>query len=292
MRSEVLEEMPEAIMEYFCEQVLKRDWPNCIHAYYFIKNAFQWMRKNSASSYKLYYISNDVENGTFIGILSRPEEEYPDVVVTYTCPGNEEQFRRMLFSTEYINWQKKPLFQAIPFRMKAIVETMIEEKGLKSKLYSNAVLKWMPADVAARLDYEIPEDVFIDQLGVDHIDFIYSLWSHSDVYPKSDLWDTVRLNIGLGVFNRHNGELLAWAMCGSYGGLSTLIVQPDYRGRGFGKLIVLAVTKVMGENGVSPHALINEKNKVSLGLFKNVGYVKHSTPLPYVVVEDPDTSGP
>jgi len=31
MRSEVLEEMPEAVMEYFCEQVLKRDWPNCIH---------------------------------------------------------------------------------------------------------------------------------------------------------------------------------------------------------------------------------------------------------------------
>lgn len=81
-------------------------------------------------------------------------------------------------------------------------------------------------------------------------------------------------------------------MCGSYGGLSTLIVQPDYRGRGFGKLVVLAVTKVMGEAGVSPHALINERNNVSLGLFKNVGYTKHSTPLPYVVVEDPDITGP
>ncbi|XP_060871160.1 uncharacterized protein LOC132945435 isoform X3 [Metopolophium dirhodum] len=250
------------------------------------------MRKNAASSYKLYYISNDVDNGTFIGILSRPEEGYPDLVVAYTFPGNEEQFQRMLFSTEYINWQKKPLFQAVPLRMKAIVETIIEEKGLKSKLYFNAVLKWMPADVAARLDYEIPDDVFIDQLSVDHIDFIYSLWTHSDVYPKSDLWDTVRFNIGLGVFSRLNGELLAWVMCGSYGGLSTLMVQPDYRGRGFGKLILLAVTKVMGESGVSPYGLINEKNKVSLGLFKNVGYVKHSTPLPCIEVEDPDSSGP
>jgi len=74
--------------------------------------------------------------------------------VTYTCPENEEQFRRILYSTEYINWQKKPLFQAIPFRMKSIVESMIVEKGLKSRLYSNAVLKWMPADEAARLDYE------------------------------------------------------------------------------------------------------------------------------------------
>lgn len=31
MRSEFLEEMPEEMMEYFCEQVLKSDWPNCIH---------------------------------------------------------------------------------------------------------------------------------------------------------------------------------------------------------------------------------------------------------------------
>jgi len=127
--------------------------------------------------------------------------------------------------------------------------------------------------------YRIPEDVFIDKLSVDHIDFIYSLWNNSDIYPKSDLWDTVRLNIGLGVFNRHNRELLAWAMCGSYGGLNTLEVHPDYRGRGFGKLIVLAVTKVMGENGVSPHALISEKNKVSLGLFENVGYTRPNIPV-------------
>jgi len=76
------------------------------------------------------------------------------VVVTYTCPGNEEQFRRILCATEFVNWQKKPLIQAIPFRMRSVVESIIEEKGLKSRLYSNAVLKWMPADEAARLDYE------------------------------------------------------------------------------------------------------------------------------------------
>lgn len=34
MRSEILEEMPEEMMEYFCEKVLKRDWPNCIHVSY------------------------------------------------------------------------------------------------------------------------------------------------------------------------------------------------------------------------------------------------------------------
>jgi len=119
---------------------------------------------------------------------------------------------------------------------------------------------------------------------VDHIDFIYSLWTHSDVYPKSDLWDTVRLNIGLGVFNRRNRELLAWAMCGSYGGLSTLEVHPDYRGRGFGKLIVLAITKVMGENGVSPHAIICEENQVSLGLFENVGYTRPNVPVVIILM--------
>lgn len=133
----------------------------------------------------------------------------------------------------------------------------------------------------------MPDDVFIDRLSVDHIDFIYSIWSHSDIYPKSDLWDTVRLNSGLGVFSRSNGELMAWAMCGSYGGLSTLHVQPEHRRRGFGKLITMAVTKLIGETNISPHALIGDKNLVSLGLFRSVGYVEHPVPAPCIMVENP-----
>lgn len=127
---------------------------------------------------------------------------------------------------------------------------------------------------------------------MDYIESIYSLWKIKDIYPKSELWDTVRLNTSLGVFSRHNGELLAWAMSGSYGGLCALIVRPEYRSRGFGKLIVMAVSKVMGEGGVSPHALIGENNKDSLGLFNNVGYLKHSTPLSNLVVEDPNSTAP
>ncbi|KAF0755114.1 N-acetyltransferase domain-containing protein [Aphis craccivora] len=61
----------------------------------------------------------------------------------------------------------------------------------------------------AEEDRKIPDNVFIGQLSVDHIDLIYSMWTHSDVYPKSDLWETVRLNIGLFAFSRHNGELFA-----------------------------------------------------------------------------------
>lgn len=60
----------------------------------------------------------------------------------------------MLFTTEHIDWEKKPLFQAVPLRMRSVVESIIEVKGLKGRLYSNAILKWMPADEAARLDYE------------------------------------------------------------------------------------------------------------------------------------------
>lgn len=79
-------------------------------------------------------------------------------------------------------------------------------------------------------------------------------------------------------------------MCGSYGGLCTLIVEPNYRGRGLGKLIVLAVTKEMGQSGIAPHALINMHNNLSLSLFKSVGYTKLPKKFPYILVADPDTS--
>lgn len=76
------------------------------------------------------------------------------MITTYTCPGNEEQFRRILSNTEFINWHKKPLFQVIPLRMKSIVESIIESKGLRPSLYFDAILHWMPANKAAQLDYE------------------------------------------------------------------------------------------------------------------------------------------
>lgn len=42
MGNEELNELPEELMEYFCEQVLKRDWPNSIPVstskFYVLKN--------------------------------------------------------------------------------------------------------------------------------------------------------------------------------------------------------------------------------------------------------------
>ncbi|XP_050437698.1 uncharacterized protein LOC126843929 [Adelges cooleyi] len=286
MDCDILEEMPQEAIDYFCEQVLKRDWPNSILAYYFIKTGLKWNNTNSASTYKLYYLSNDIENGTFIGIYSQPDQ-YPDVIVVYTCPGNEKQFQRVLRNTKFIDWQKKPLFQAVLERISGIVESTIQEKGMKSRMYVDCVLKWMPADEAAKLEVKVPEEVCIGQLNKDHVDFIYSHWGHSDVYSKFDIWDTIMLNFGLGVFNRHSNDLLAWAMNGSYGGLSTLIVTPESRRRGFGKLIAKAITKEMGKRGITPYAIIGQLNITSLEIFKSIGYDTISEPVIYFIVEEP-----
>ncbi|XP_050420461.1 uncharacterized protein LOC126833269 [Adelges cooleyi] len=283
MQCEIFEEIPKETVEYFCEQVLKRQWPDSIHPYYFIKTGLKWNNKNAASVYKFYYISNDIESGIFIGTYLQPEEHLPDIVVTYTNPGNEEKFQRVLQNTKVINWQKEVLFQAVLARLSDIVESTILEKNMKCRLYAESLLKWMSASEATKIEVKVPDGVTVRRLDKDHVDFIYSQWAHSDVYSKFDIVDTVNLNFGLGVFGEENNDPLAWAMCGSYGGLSTLVVRPECRRRGFGKTIANAITKEMGERGISPHAIINRRNVVSLNLFDVIGFSETAIPVTYLL---------
>ncbi|XP_050533771.1 uncharacterized protein LOC126901397 [Daktulosphaira vitifoliae] len=286
MDIEILEEMPSEIAEFFCEQVLKRDWPDSMHAYYFIKNGFKWNKSNAPTSYKLYYVPSDIENGTFLGIQYQVGNQYPVIIVTYTFPGNEDNYIRILSSTKRFNWQRTLLFQANVGRMVDVIKTTIKTKGLESKLYADSILKWMPANEAAQLELKIPDDVFISQLNKNHVDFMYSQWKHSDVYSKSDIEDSVIYNFGYGIFSKNNNDLLAWAMCGSYGGLTTLVVRSDKRNNGLGKLITKAVTKQMGLRGISPHAIISRFNDISLTMFDKIGYNrKDPIPMLYFIVE-------
>lgn len=47
-------------------------------AYHFIKNAIAWRhgRRTAFSCYRLFYLPDDIENGTFFGFLSRPVSNY------------------------------------------------------------------------------------------------------------------------------------------------------------------------------------------------------------------------
>lgn len=81
-------------------------------------------------------------------------------------------------------------------------------------------------------------------------------------------------------------------MCSSYGGLTALTVLPKFRGCGYGKLIAKAVTKKMGESGISPHAIVYQPNNIPLRLVESVGYVKLPMKFPFIFVKDRNTSGP
>ncbi|XP_050436907.1 uncharacterized protein LOC126843409 [Adelges cooleyi] len=274
MEFDYLEEMPEDKMDYFCDKVLKKDWPNSINVYYFIKTGFKWNNKNAASTYKLYYVPNDIDNGTFLGIYHQPGGKHPTIFVPYTSPGNEQQLQTVLRNTKVINWQTKPYFQAVLERITGIVESTIRLKCSNEYSYAPCIIHWMPANEAANLELKVPEDVIIGPLNKDHVDFTYSHWTHGDVYSKYDVWDTINLNFGLGVFDRQNNDLLAWGMCGSYGGVTTVMVLPKCRNNGYGVLIAKAVTKEMGERGISPHGIIDEDNVASLKMARKIGYRK------------------
>lgn len=58
-----------------------------------------------------------------------------------------------------------------------------------------------------------------------------------------------------------------------YGGGNLVVwTSPEYRGRGYGKAVVSAATKWCLENNVLPVYWVDETNKASLNLAKNIGF--------------------
>lgn len=114
---------------------------------------------------------------------------------------------------------------------------------------------------------------------MDHTDLVHSLWLYNKFISKSELGNVLNYNISMGVFSRKNDDTkpVAWIMLGINGELGNLYVLPEFRKRGFGKLVTIAISKAMGIAGISPHLFVVDGNLASLKLFECIGFVKNPT---------------
>lgn len=71
--------------------------------------------------------------------------------------------------------------------------------------------------------------------------------------------------------------MVAWCLYGEYGGPGQLQTVEEHKKKGYGEIVLKALTKTAAELGVDPHAFIVVKNVASMNLFKKVGYERRYT---------------
>lgn len=118
------------------------------------------------------------------------------------------------------------------------------------------------------------DDVALRQLHLDDADTINTIWPHR--FPGSIRFvrRLISTDFTVGAFCKETGELMAWVLRLPIGGLGLLQVKERYYRRGLGKLVTIAQSKQLGENGFDVSATVLHTNGPSRALFTGLGFVE------------------
>ncbi|HOI86992.1 MAG TPA: GNAT family N-acetyltransferase [Lentimicrobium sp.] len=120
-------------------------------------------------------------------------------------------------------------------------------------------------------DFSDPE---IEPLFPEHLPLVFQFSKYQQFLNLPYL--TTRLAFGGGFCIRVNGTPVAWIMSHDDGSVGMLHVLDEYRGRGFARRLVKAMTQKVALSTCPVFAHVEPSNYPSLCLFKSLGYEERS----------------
>lgn len=106
----------------------------------------------------------------------------------------------------------------------------------------------------------------------EHAEKIYSLWPYAGVTTLDYTRDRIARGHSAAVFQ--NGEPAAWAITHDDGAIGFLFVRPEYRGRGYGQDVTLAIARELRQLNKPAFVHIEPDNPKSLALAGKLGFVE------------------
>lgn len=250
--------------------------------YFIIKNQLTWddqlkqthveERCLSTRAYLKFYTprcGNPKETGTFIAITG---EEDPTIYFQ-TLQEEPSQLLKYLTESSYIDYRCNPVFAAVSDQHLDILNRILGKVNCTPDILSDCSYYMMTNEEALLQSYETPKDVIMRELEPSHSTLMNELWPHR--YPNSEKYIEllIKLNGGLGLFNKDSGEIVGWVLKNEFAGVGHLQIMPNHRQKGYGMILAKAMTKrIAQQDGGIVNVFIVDKNTNSRLLFDKLGY--------------------
>lgn len=209
--------------------------------------------------------------------------EFTSIVVTQHLPENIdtlyyfftldiEKLRLMLEDTDIVKWENA-IFRAYPYHIHQIIEDNTRKRGLRLRcqdflyrLYKFNAKKW-------KQSRPVPEDITVGSLTPDMAYLVSTTWPVTifdekvvplikyliNNYPSVCLYDL-------------KGAPVAFEMYQEYACLGMLFVEPAYRNRGLGKLVVNLLVQKCADQGYLMWAGVTDDNEASIKVHVDAGF--------------------
>lgn len=135
----------------------------------------------------------------------------------------------------------------------------------------------------------MPDGFELKLLQESDVPFIHDLWPREEVKKNPEkstnfLSAMVRLNRGIGLFSKNGNKLVSWALHSEWGGLGNVQTLDEYKRRGFAKIVVNALSKILAEEGLDTILFVVVGNESSEKLFISLNWKRVNSEM-YIVMK-------
>jgi FR47-like protein len=123
------------------------------------------------------------------------------------------------------------------------------------------------------LPTRIPDNLRLSNLRVEDVPTVIEVWPHR--YPGCELYveSVLRLNYGLGLYDKSTGQLLAWVLRNEIGAVSFIQTVEAAKRKGYATTILKVISKRLAiENQNDVLAFTVQTNDVSNSMFRKNGF--------------------
>lgn len=113
----------------------------------------------------------------------------------------------------------------------------------------------------------------VTELKPEEAQYLYNHYGYQKYTSVEYIANRIRKGNALGIYE--DSKLVAWIATHDDGAMGLLHVLPEYREKGYGYELTVALTTRLCEQGMLPFIHIEEDNKKSMNLALKVGFVKY-----------------
>ncbi|XP_076448554.1 glycine-N-acyltransferase-like protein 3 isoform X2 [Babylonia areolata] len=180
---------------------------------------------------------------------------------------NDEALLSLLKDPDIVQWDSSLVLCSLTINLDAVLRA-VEQMGKSTKLTVATLLTATPADLKR---IPVPEGTKLRAATTADVSRIFSTWKFAGdrtdylIQERVERYPSVYLETDTG---HHVGHMLST----NYGTMGMLYVNPDFRRKGYAKVLISHMAQKFFDMGKDAHVFIEEDNSPSRKLHEGLGF--------------------
>ncbi|EDW03369.1 uncharacterized protein LOC6562000 [Drosophila grimshawi] len=247
-------------------ELYEQEWPKHCVGHFWLDNYVHWLAKEPQLKHlKFYTLNGDWRRDGLFILVHRYQLFFSNL--------SRQRTPELRSALGLLNWTVGYKVSALHQTHHSIYKEFQVERGLCLEREMKTIMYRLPCEKANELQINCPFGYYLDSVRLEHADLINDRWSARHPGSLKLIQLLIENNTSVGLYEQKTDQLCAWCLRLQSGFLGALEVLPTHQRRGFGMLIVAAISKdIACDLNQDVTALVNIQNPTACRVFDKLDF--------------------